>query len=187
MDQIRVNLRDESLKQRRSLAPALRQSHSLQILDHLWKCPEIIWANDWCVYLGVKDEVQTRTLIEALWKQNKNVTLPKRLGDQYWPVLVQGDLDEQTIPGKYGLLEPKDDIPYTNAIDVWVIPGLAFDLKGNRLGYGHGYYDRMLDGQGGLKVGLAFEVQIVPEIPEKPGDILLDFVITESRIIRCQK
>lgn len=187
MDQDRANLREQSLQQRRSLKPDLRERKSLEILENLWKCPEITWANEWCVYLGIKDEVQTRPLIEALWRQSKNVTLPKRLGDEYWPVLVKENLEAQTVVGEYGILEPREDTPYTGLIDVWVVPGVAFDLQGHRLGYGYGYYDRMLAGQGGLKVGLAFELQISAEIPSRDDDVLLDFVITEDRVIRCQK
>jgi len=85
------------------------------------------------------------------------------------------------------LLNPAEDIPYTGMIDVWVVPGVAFDITGHRLGYGLGHYDRMLAGQSGLKVGLGFEIQVVPEFPPREEDLLLDFVITEDRVIRCQK
>ena len=187
MDTSRAGLREQALHRRRSLTHDLRERKSLEILENLWKCPEITWANEWCVYLGVKDEVQTRSLVEALWRQNKNVTLPKRINEEYWPVLVKENLQTQTVVGGYGTLEPREDIPFTGMIDVWVIPGVAFDIQGHRLGYGLGYYDRMLAGQSGLKVGLSFEIQIIPEFPPRDEDLLLDFVITEDRVIRCQK
>src|SRR5574342_45610 len=116
MDQSRADLREEALKLRRGLSPDLRERKSIEILENLWKCPEITWANEWCVYLGVKDEVQTRGLIEALWRQNKNVALPKRIGDDYWPVLVKENLQAETIVGEWGTLEPKEDIPHTGII-----------------------------------------------------------------------
>ena len=187
MDQSRSDLRTQALQQRRSLSAELRERKSTEIIENLWKCPEITWANEWCVYLGSKDEVLTRSLIETLWRLNKNATLPKRIGEEYWPVLVKENLEAATVVGEYGILEPKEDTPYGGMIDVWVIPGVAFDVNGHRLGYGLGYYDRMLAGQSGLKVGLAFEIQLIPDFQARDGDLLLDFVITEDRVIRCQK
>ena len=64
MDQSRSDLRTQALQRRRSLAPELRERKSVEIIENLWKCPEITWANEWCVYLGSKDEALTRSLNE---------------------------------------------------------------------------------------------------------------------------
>ena len=66
-----------------------------------------------------------------------------------------------------------------------LVPGLAFDLRGGRLGRGRGYYDRFLAGATGLRVGVCFEDQIVADVPLEPHDLRMDFVVTPSSICRC--
>jgi 5-formyltetrahydrofolate cyclo-ligase len=83
-----------------------------------------------------------------------------------------------------------------NEIDIEIIPGIGFDLKGNRIGYGSGYYDKLLSHKsmrhskkGGhfATVGLAFEEQIVKRVPSEPHDIRVDMIITDQRLIRCHE
>ena len=75
----------------------------------------------------------------------------------------------------------------TAAIPLFLVPGLAFDPAGGRLGYGLGFYDRAfaVADPGALKVGLAFELQIIESIPADPHDVPMDFVVTEDRVIRA--
>ena len=93
-------------------------------------------------------------------------------------------------PNHFGILQPPLEtarlIP-TAAIPLFLVPGLAFDPAGRRLGYGLGFYDRAFAdaAPGALKVGLAFELQILESVPADPHDVPMDFVVTEDRVIRA--
>lgn len=96
------------------------------------------------------------------------------------------------VPNRFGILEPprgtfKSILP--ESIDLFLLPGLAFDRRGGRLGYGRGHYDRLLEGLPShiKKAGLAFEFQIVSHIPQMPGDVLMDYVVTPNGCITCQR
>jgi 5-formyltetrahydrofolate cyclo-ligase len=104
------------------------------------------------------------------------------------------------VPGPFGLLQPAPSCPElpVETIDFLLVPGLAFDLGGRRLGYGGGYYDEAaarlravdsgspgLPGGRGLLVGFGYDFQIVPRCPAGPGDVLIDWVVTDQRAIRC--
>ena len=90
---------------------------------------------------------------------------------------------------KYGILEPTKDIEAMNKneLDLVIMPGLAFDTNGGRLGYGGGYYDKYLQKIAGnlSKVALAYDFQIVQEVPKEEHDIKVDYIITEKREIEC--
>ncbi|MCX7658787.1 MAG: 5-formyltetrahydrofolate cyclo-ligase, partial [Oscillospiraceae bacterium] len=99
------------------------------------------------------------------------------------------DVEAELAKGCYGILEPVKElarrVPPEN-LDMVIVPGVAFDLKKNRIGYGGGYYDRFLKKMrfNCLKVGIAFEFQIVPEIPASENDVPVDIIVTEKRIIK---
>lgn len=92
---------------------------------------------------------------------------------------------EDLIPGPFGILEPRPYSPeiVVDNLEVILIPGIAFDRRKGRLGYGGGYYDRILSGYRGLKVGVAFSFQIVEEIDLEDHDIKMDFLLTEEGIL----
>lgn len=89
------------------------------------------------------------------------------------------------VPGMIGIAEPPAGAPTVapDAIDLFVVPGVAFDEAGRRLGQGVAYYDRTLPASRGRKVGFAYELQIVPEVPSEPHDVRMDFVVTDRRVI----
>jgi 5-formyltetrahydrofolate cyclo-ligase len=93
------------------------------------------------------------------------------------------------VPGPYGILEPRRDtreyvVPPDDA--PVIVPGIAFSPAGHRIGYGKGYYDRFLAAHHGLKLGLAYEMQIVPSIPSDTHDVPVDLVITETATYDCR-
>jgi 5-formyltetrahydrofolate cyclo-ligase len=101
------------------------------------------------------------------------------------------DLDEDLAPGTCGILEPKPGkirpVAYSD-IDVVVAPGLAFSEQGWRIGYGGGFYDRLLRESQKKAYALSFEMQMLPEIPYVAGqDVPVNYIITEKRVIRCDK
>lgn len=92
--------------------------------------------------------------------------------------------------GKFGILEPAGDLPSDPRSilakdSVWLVPGLAFSPSGVRLGRGRGYYDRLLEAAPGLKLGIAWDCQLIDEIPRMPFDVAMDYVVTPTRIVPC--
>ena len=86
------------------------------------------------------------------------------------------------IPGQLGVPEPDVRLPVVDPREIacWLVPGVVFDRAGNRLGYGKGHYDRVLAGTPGQKIGIAWEMQVVTEVPAEPHDVRMDTVVTEE-------
>ena len=142
------------------------------------------------LYVHMSDEVQTRDAILVALKQGKEVFVPYCDGDDLRLFRLH-DPDELE-PGAFGILEPKPELRShehrhspVDQMDLVVVPGVAFDYTGNRMGQGRGYYDRLLApiaarplGQRPHLVGLAFECQLFDFLPCEPHDIKMDHVIT---------
>jgi len=136
--------------------------------------------------------VQTEPMIKQALSLGKQVIVPitdmknKRL------LLSQiKDLDEDLAPGTWGIREPKTGkvrpVAYSD-IDVVVTPGLAFSEKGWRIGYGGGFYDRLLSESRKKAYALSFEMQMLPEVPFIAGqDVPVNYIVTEKRVIMCDK
>ncbi len=105
--------------------------------------------------------------------------------NSYEMAIIQS-LTNDFIVGKFNCYEAKPECPIceTSSISHWLIPGLAFDKKGNRLGFGAGIYDRLLENTKGLKIGICYDEQIVKHIPNEPHDQIMDVLITPNEIIK---
>ena len=118
------------------------------------------------------------------WPHDKRVALPRVSGAElkfHWVARR-----EELQPGRFRILEPAEETPEAgNDFDLILVPGLAFDLRGGRLGRGKGFYDRFLASVHGPLAGVCFEDQIVCEVPTEPHDLRMDFVVTPSAIFRC--
>ena len=133
------------------------------------------------LYSALPDEVPTQILINELAAQGKTVLLPHVVSDTEMELRrYSGPADLQQ--GAFGILEPTGEL-FTdyNTIDVAIIPGMAFDVKGHRLGRGKGYYDRFLDklSPSTYKIGLCFSWQLVDHVPTDEHDIPMDEVIVQ--------
>ena len=138
-------------------------------------------------YVHARSEVRTETLIRELLAGDKTVAVPYCAGDDLvpWRLDCWGEL----AVGAFGILEPRPELREQSGravdpgkIDLVCVPGLGFDRAGNRLGSGRGYYDRLLPRlrRDAIKVGLAYECQIVPQVATEPHDVPMDVVITEA-------
>ena len=118
------------------------------------------------------------------WPDDKRIALPRVSGENlvfHWVARR-----EELRTGSFGILEPAEEAPAAGKeFDLILIPGLAFDLRGGRLGRGKGFYDRFLAGARGIRVGVCFEDQIVGDVPAEPHDLRMDFLVTPSAISRC--
>ncbi len=147
-------------------------------------------------YMSAGNEADTGAFVYGCIEDGKTVSLPRvektegvgsRLG-----VYTVKDPVEDTVPGFKGILEPdplKTRLLEPHEPDLAVVPGIAFDTSGNRIGYGAGYYDRLLPllRTDCLKVGAAFEMQIADMLPAEQHDFRLDMIVTEERTIYCPK
>jgi len=134
------------------------------------------------LYHSIMSEVYTHQLIETLYGMKKTVYLPRVKGDE----LEIGSYGGETSLsyGAFGILEPVE-CTEANYIDIVVVPGVAFDRSLHRIGYGKGYYDRLLRVvQSGFKVGFAFECQLFDAFDFEPHDIPVDVLVTEKHIYR---
>ena len=143
------------------------------------------------MYVDFDNEVRTKDMIKDCIDKGKRVVIPFiRSKDRAIILSEVKDIDKELEPSTFGILEPAKGylrpVPY-NEIDTVVVPGVAFDAKGGRLGYGGGYYDRLLINvnRKAHLIGLAFEFQILKEVPQQSHDIVLESIITEKRIINC--
>jgi len=181
-------VRTQMRRLREGLAPADRQERSRRIAERLWRLEAFWRARRVLFYAAGGGEVETLPLLERWIEEGRKVILPRVEGEAM--ILVEMDGLKDLAPGYRGLLEPRSDrgqgVPW-EAVEVALVPGLAFDLGGNRLGRGGGHYDRTLAciGPKALKIGLAFDFQVVDRLPVEARDVPVDCVVTESRMIEA--
>ncbi len=182
------SLRNELLEKRALLDERKRSSASLSVQKRFIESVEYKEAKRLALYAGCSGEVMTDALIDEAVAEGKDVFLPKVVCNKDAQIIfLRARGTEELVAGPYGIPEPGDaglEPAKLELFDCIVVPGIAFDAKGARLGYGKGYYDRALAAASGTIVGLAFEFQLVEEVPTEPHDVRADLVITESRIIR---
>lgn len=157
-----------------------KREMSLSVWDAVEKDPHFIAACRVLVYWSMADEVFTHDFIHN-WHRQKKILLPCVQGDELEIRFFDGD--DKLCPGQsFGILEPEGE-PCRNldTIDVVIVPGVAFDRAGNRLGRGKGYYDKILEGIAGYKIGVCFDFQLVAHVPTDELDIRMDRVIASEK------
>jgi 5-formyltetrahydrofolate cyclo-ligase len=143
-------------------------------------------------YVDYKNEVITNDIISYSLEKGKRVVVPvTEIKTKKMTPCEVINYPEDLISGNYGIMEPKEECirPVDpKIIDLILIPGVAFDVRGNRLGYGAGYYDRFLMrlNDDAVKIALAYEMQILENVYPEKHDVPIDFIITEKRVIDCK-
>lgn len=169
---------------RDSLSRHVTIAWSEQAIGRLTRLPIFAKAETIYTYVSVKNELRTRELIEQLWEQGRRVTVPGLNATGNFEVYQITDWNELTIDS-YGRATPVDATPYTSPIDINIVPGIAFTESGSRLGSGYGHYDRFMAAHPDtIHIGLAYEIQLLPSIPQEPHDQPLDYIVTQDRVIR---
>jgi len=185
----KARLRRQALAHRDALAAPVRATHSEAIVRLLLAFAPYRQAERLGVYLPIRSEVDTRGLIAAALAEGKQVAAPvtrweeRALDFRY----LGGDRD--LVPGRGGIPEPGPHCPAADlaGLDLVLVPGVVFDRRGYRLGYGAGLYDRALAAAPAVpRVGLAFSVQVVARIPPGPGDLPVDWLVTEAGFLDCR-
>ena len=161
---------------------------SKQIKNRLFLMDEFKKAKNILFYVSYNGEVFTHEAIEEALSK-KIVVVPISNKNDYSLIFSKLDSFNDLEEGAYGILEPKKDLIKEisiDKIDLIIIPGIGFDLRGNRIGHGKGFYDRLLKNTNALIIALAFDFQIIEKIPTENHDRSADIIITEKRIINCK-
>lgn len=184
----RTTLRAQILAARNNLPLEERRQKSRIITERLLTLPEFAGARNVFAYVSFRSEVKTLELIADCLKRGVTVSVPLTLVREHrlLPYAIT-DPDRDLVPGYCSIPEPRTTLPLVDpaSIEVVVVPGSVFDARGGRLGYGGGYYDRFLQGAApqALRIGLAFDLQVVDTVPLESHDQPLDYLITETRAI----
>lgn len=179
------DIRNRVKEHRQQLDAAVLEEKSRSVKEKIVSTPEFKKAACIYVYVDFGGEAATREIIKAAMKAGKRVAVPKVNGDsmEFYYIEDLADLS----PGTWGIMEPGTQNPASEEEALMLMPGVAFDEKGNRIGYGKGYYDKYLHSHNRhYKMGLAFEYQIFQQVPHEETDVRADAIITESRIIICK-
>lgn len=150
------------------------------IQEHIMNSKEFRSAKTIGAYFAFSSEVKTDLIIEQARTLGKKVGLPKVEGEEI--SFYQVSSQESLVKGRFGIMEP---LPYDplDKIDLIMVPGIAFDEKGYRLGYGKGYYDRYISNKNPqFSIGLAYDIQLIKSLPHGNHDKKLDAIATERRI-----
>lgn len=167
-------------RQKAKLSDVEKLVSASKVFASLEKCNSFINAHNILLYYSLPDELLTHKFI-AKWYGKKNIFLP-RVNGEYLDILPY---DPSTLHfGAYNIVEPKgNNITDPCKIELIIVPAIAFDRKGNRIGRGKGYYDRLLPNTTATKIGVGYDFQLIDNIETEPHDITMDIVITESNII----
>ena len=184
---MKTAIRKEVLVERDRIPPELRSAKSREIEERLFALSEFISSQVILFFASFRSEVQTGHMIRRALISGKRVILPRAAGTELVLYEIR-DFDRDTAPGAWGISEPMITKPVAlKAIDLIIVPGAAFDEQGNRLGYGAGFYDKLLSAFAKTTVALAFDAQIVPAIPVDSYDVPVHKIVTEKRIITIQR
>lgn len=179
-------IRKKTQEQLRAITRPLYEHSSYKIAQRLFCSPSWQDANTIGITVSKMPEVDTYQIIRKAWEENKQVVVPKCNPIDKTMTFRTLTAFNQLESVYYGLFEPiESETEEVNRglIDLIIVPGLAFDKCGFRVGFGGGYYDRYLQGYHGKKVSLAFSQQIVHTLPIESHDIPIDKIFTEKETI----
>ncbi|HEV3051244.1 MAG TPA: 5-formyltetrahydrofolate cyclo-ligase [Longimicrobium sp.] len=181
-------LRAEARAFLRALPPAERAAAQARIEARVWEVPEVAAARTLLIYASLPEEVATDGIADEARRRGITLVYPRCLPGGVM-TLHAVDSADALRPGRFGIREPDADacpVRQPGEIDAALIPGLAWDRGGHRLGRGAGYYDRLLAHADwrGFRCGLFFAAQKTPSVPHEPWDIRLDAIVTEQEVVR---
>ena len=186
----KARIRRVVLGVRDAIAPETRAAKNSLTKERLLALPRFLHARVIFFFASFRSEVSTGPLMEESLKRGKRVVVPRVDRDSKSLKLYEITALSELVPGYMGIPEPevseerRRDI---NDADLVIMPGAAFDTHGNRLGYGGGYYDRLLSGlvKNIPLIAIAYEEQIIESVPVGPHDIRVHVIVTDSRTIEC--
>ena len=184
-------LRKEVLEKRNNLDFNKKEEMDKEILKKFYETQYYKKAKKIFIYISYSSEINTKEIINKALKDNKKIYIPRtEFKTRHMDAVEITSLDN-LVESTYGILEPSKEAPYIepNELDLIVVPGVAFDRNGGRMGYGAGFYDRYFKKikkeniKKIVKLALAYELQIHDEVPMNDQDVPVDYIITENEFI----
>lgn len=182
----KVLTRKRILEVRDNISPKERNERSDEIRKKVLETLRTYAPETLHLFLSFGSEPDTLPLLGPIWQMGIRTVVPVVLRTGI--VLVPYAEGTPLRPGPFGIGEPpvSQTVP-PDSVDLFLLPGIAFDRSGGRLGYGKGYYDRLLTGLSSPRIALAFHEQIIDRTPLLENDILVDTIITDKEIIHCAR
>ena len=185
-------LRKKFLSELREISREEVYSVSKKICSQLDNFPQLYSTSHIAMYASIGNEIDLHELAVKAMKKGMHIYYPRfnQKISEYELVLIHNE-NEDLITGHMGIPEPKtndlvvDDYVKHNEL-LWLVPGVAFDKKGHRLGRGRGYYDRLLRGARGVKIGIAYAWQIIKHVPADSSDATMNYLLSEKCLFNCQ-
>lgn len=174
-------LRQSILKIRNAVPTEMLDKMSDDIKTKLLSMDKFADAIAIGAYYSIGSEVRTNEIIKKALQMNKRLALPRVIDDSIVFAKIRS-MNDLTL-GKYRIMEPKEDCEIMEEIDLVLVPGIVWDERGYRIGYGKGFYDRYLAKLDTLSIGLAYDFQVFEEIPNSRNDFHVDMIVTERRIV----
>lgn len=195
MDQIineKKQIRKEILEIRKKLDLETKSKYDKIIADKFFETSYYKEAKNIFIYISYDSEINTQSIITKAIKEGKNIYVPRTEFSTKLMDAVKINNFDKLIKSKYGILEPKEDEPFINPndLDLIVVPGVAFDKNGGRIGYGAGFYDRYFkkinyeNKSKVMKLVLAYDFQLIDKVPTDKEDVSIDAIITEKQFIK---
>lgn len=177
-------IREEVRRRRRALDIEEWKMKSHQVCERIWNLRAYQKADVVYAYMAKQGEVLLDELIEDAWRQGKRVAVPRVTGTEMEFYELSG-MDDVAV-SSMGIREPVSGRIARGRNSLLLMPAIALDLQRHRIGQGGGYYDRYLEQHPmPVKVGVAFDFQIYPHVPNEAYDVLPDVIVTESRVMGC--
>lgn len=181
----KTSLRKLLLEKRDVTSFDLMKIASKSILKKLKKIEVFRNAQKIGAYYPIGSEILTQDIMQEALSEGKEIFLPKVIGKniEFRKIVNLSNLEN----GSFDIMEPRNECPVDNNLDVILVPTVGISPKGVRLGYGHGFYDRFLAENKIKTISLTFEKQIVKNIPQSEHDVIINWIVTEDRIIDTSK
>ena len=179
-------IRQTVLLQLRALSPLEKSQAESVMLESLLNWEVFKNAGVIHIFISKPDEPDTRPIIEHCWSSGKKIAVPVVLPDTFDLFHSEIKSFDDLVSGMYGTQEPSSErrIKMNPEIfDLVIVPGVAFDRQGGRLGHGKGYYDRFLEGTRAFRLALAFDCQLLKTVPTEIHDVPMNAILSESGIV----
>jgi 5-formyltetrahydrofolate cyclo-ligase len=185
--EIRLQMRER----RHAVGPEERQAAGRRISELLAERPIQLAVRGWrvCIYLSTRHEIPTRYIARSVWEAAHDVCVPAWSTSEEAYRLYAMDAHTRLVTGHHGVREPEVRVPVQPwDVAAFIVPGLAFDRCGGRLGYGAGFYDGILAKawRSALKIAVCYDWQVLDErLPQEPHDVAMDWIVTDQRVVDC--
>lgn len=184
--QVKRELRKRMKMVRGAVPESARAQRANAIQRALVEMPEFESARVVAAYCSVRDEVDTSEVVRRVWAENKTVAYPRVDGERL--VLHEVTPDTVLSLGSYDVPEPPASAPTVaeSDIDFIIVPALAVEPNGHRIGYGGGFFDRLLPTlPQAFRCAVVYDFQLISEVPTLPTDVPVHAIVTDAQVIRC--